>query len=157
VRIPALLAVAALCAACNPTSEDNFLQGRGLNPCIESIPACPNLYASCTLDVDSYARTTFPGAIRFMTPADPEVEIEVALYLMDQRDAGVSTQIYWNEPSCSDVYTYDSGGANLFEEAADQVVRKRMRVHQGGDHLVEIVTDMQAVSDVAVNLIEPGA
>jgi hypothetical protein len=153
----ALLALAALAAACNPTSEDNFLSGRGLSPCNQVIPACPGLWASCVLDVDNYARTTFPGAMRFMTRADPEVEIEVAMYLMDQRDAGVSTQIYWNEPSCSDVYTYDSGGANLFEDATDHVLRKRMKVHQGGDHLIEIITDMQSVTDVTIDLIEPGS
>jgi hypothetical protein len=151
-----LVTVAALAAGCNPTSEDSFLQGRGLNPCLEVIAACPGVWAKCVLDVDNYARTTFPGAIRFMAHADPEVEIEVAIYLMSQRDAGVSTQIYWNEPACSDVYTYDSGGANLFEEASDHVVRKRMRVHQGGDHLIEIVSDMQCISDVTVDLIEPG-
>ena len=152
----ALLVLSVLAAGCNPTSEDNFLQGRAQNPCIEVIPACPGVYASCTLDVDSYARTTFPGALRFMVTADPEVQIEVSFFLMDQRDAGVSTQIYWNEPACADVYTYDSGGANLFEEASDNVLSKTMRVHQGGDHLIEVVTDMQAVTDVAVDLIEPG-
>jgi len=155
---PILLALlAALCAACNPTSEDNFLAGRGQNPCLEVIPACPGQWAACVLDTGNYRRTTFPGAIRFMTRADPEVEIEVAMYLMDQRDAGVSTQIYWNEPACADAYTYDSGGANLFEEATDHVLRKRMRVHQGGDHLIEIVTDMQCIADVTIELIEPGS
>ena len=152
---PVFLVVLPALAGC-ASAQDVFEQGRGLAACDQVIPACPGLYAACVLDVDNFARTNFPGALRFMTTADPEVEIEVALYLHDQRDAGVSTQIYWNEPACTDVYSFDSGGRNLFEEASDHVLREKMKVHQGGDHLIEIITDMQCAASVEVDLIEPG-
>jgi hypothetical protein len=150
-------AAAALVAGCDPTSEAAFTAGRGFNPCEQVIPTCSGQYAGCVLDDQGYTRAIFPGAVRFLTPADPETEIEVRIYLSVQKDAGVETLVYWTEPSCSDVYTYDSQGLNLFAQAADHVIRFRHSVHEGGDHLVEVVTDMQAEVVIAPFVIEPGS
>jgi hypothetical protein len=152
-----LLVAATALGACNPSSEADFTSGRGFNPCQQVIPACSGQYAGCVLDDQGYTRAIFPGSVRFMTPADPETDIEVRVFLSVQRDAGVSTQVYWTEPACSDIYTYDSEGRNLFQDAADHVLRFRHSVHEGGDHLVEIVTDMQAEVIVAPFVIEPGS
>ena len=149
--------VAATLGGCDPSSEAAFTQGRGYHPCLEIIPACPGQYAACVLDEGNYTYADFPGDVSVMASANPEVEIEVLMYLSDQRDAGVSTLIYWNEPGCSDVYTYDSAGVNLFEDTPDHIIRERHIVHQGGQHLIEIISDMQAHVDLAIRLIEPGS
>ncbi|MBN1959374.1 MAG: hypothetical protein JW841_00380 [Deltaproteobacteria bacterium] len=158
-KIVTLLSVLFLIAisGCDPTSEAAFLQGRGYNPCIEVIPACPGQFAACMLDDDNYTYVDFPGSILFITNADKEVEIEVLMYLTQQEDAGTSTIIYWNEPGCSDVYTYDSAGRNLFAEADDHIIRERKKIYKGGGHLIEINSDMQAYVDLAVRIIEPGS
>jgi hypothetical protein len=155
VALAALIVVA--CAGCDPNSEDAFTQGRGYHPCFEVIPSCPGQYAACVLDDDNYTYADFPGSISFVTSADPEVEIEVMMYLTDQRDAGISTLIYWNEPGCTDVYSYDSAGRNLFQDANDHIIRERKTVRHGGEHLIEIISDMQAHVDLAVRRIEPGS
>jgi hypothetical protein len=157
-----LAAVASACLAvllggCDPSGEKAFLARRGENPCLERIQACPGETASCVLDDYSYTVADFPGSFRFLVEANSEDEIEVMLYLTDQRDAGISTYIYWNEPGCIDTYIFDSAGRNLFEEADDHVIREKRKVYDGGEHLIEIDSDMQAHTDIAIHVIEPGS
>lgn len=150
------LAFLLLLTACDPGSEDAFTQGRALDSCVQSINACPGQTATCVLDDNRFTRTQFPGSLSFMVEADPESEIEVLIYLSEQQDAGFSTRIYWYEPGCSDVYVYDSAGRDLFEEAEEtNIIQKKEKVYEGGEHLIEINSDMQAKVVVAVNVIEP--
>jgi hypothetical protein len=147
----------SLLGGCAPDSEDAFVAGRNLDPCIQALPACPGLYAGCALDEGNFTRQTLPGDIRFLVRADPETDIVIEMFLKNEHNAGVSTLIYWNEPGCSDVYTFDSGGRDLFEEADGHILRKSKRVHEGGLHLVEIVSDMQVDATIAVSLVEGGS
>lgn len=151
-----LVLLVATVAACDPGSEDAFTQGRAYDSCVQSINACPGQTATCVLDDKRFARTQFPGSINFMVEADPDSQIEVLIYLSDQRDAGFSTRIYWYEPGCSDVYVYDSAGRDLFEEAEEtHIIQKKEKIYEGGEHLIEINSDMQAKVVIAVNVIEP--
>ncbi len=147
----------SFCAAgCDPTSEGAFIAGRGYVTCLESLPACPGQSAACVLDGDSYTEKPFPGVFSFLVEAPAGAEIEVQIYLKEQRDAGLSTLIFWNEPGCSDVYTYDSRGEDLFLEAEEtKVIERREKIHEGGEHLVEINSDMQAHTLIGVDVIEP--
>ncbi len=157
-RPPASIAlvVLALAAACDAGSENAFIAQRGLDPCIQVLPACPGMRAECVLDDARYTRRTFPGDFRFLVRADALSRIEVLLFLSEQRDAGVDTRIDWNEPGCADVYTYESGGRNLFEEAEkDSTIRKSKTVYEGGEHLIEVISDMQAKVVIAVEVTEP--
>ena len=85
-----------------------------------------------------------------------EKKIEITFFFVTQRDAGLDTRILWYEPGCSDVYTYKSEGYNLFEEAEEtNTISRSETVFEGGDHLVEIFSDMQATVDIAVDVAVP--
>jgi len=157
-RSGAPLALCALLGAtsCSAGSAADFMSGRGLDPCIQALPACPGLRAECVLDDTRYTERTFPGDFRFLVRAEPDSKIEIDLYLTQQRDAGLTTRIDWNEPGCADVYTYDSGGRDLFAEAADtSIISKKQTIREGGEHLIEIQSDMQAKVLVGVRVFLP--
>jgi hypothetical protein len=143
-------------AGCYPGAEAEFIRDKALDACVQVIPACPGQYAACVLSDSRYAEVRFPGAFSFLVNADPESQIEVLIFLREQRDAGFDTRIYWNEPGCSDVYIYESQGRDLFDEAEDtSVIAKKEKVFDGGEHLIEIISDMQAKTLVTVDVIEP--
>lgn len=144
-------------AACGGGTEADFVQGRAENPCIQSLPACPGLFAACSLNDKNYARVTFPGTFSFLVDAEESYDIEVMVFFSDPRDAGRETQILWHEPGCTDVYVYDSAGRDLFDEARGTgFVSETEQVFESGEHLLEIISDMQADVIVAVNVIVPG-
>jgi hypothetical protein len=146
---------AAALAGCNAGSEAAFTSGRAYDPCIQVLPACPSLVAACVLDETRYTRRSFPGDFRFLVRADPEAKIEVLIFLAEQRDAGMATLIDWNEPGCADVYRYDSEGRNLFQEVEDtHLITKKQSVYEGGEHLIQIISDMQAKVDISVQVHE---
>ncbi len=144
--------------ACDPSSEEAFTRGKSIVPCVQHIPACPSLYASCELNETTFARVRFPSdsPFRFMVAARPEEIIVVTMFFVTQADAGLDTRILWYEPGCSDVYQYKSDGRNLFEEAEENntIVREKT-VFDGGDHLVEIFTDLQAETLIGVKVDVP--
>lgn len=163
MKTTATLAIAALLlfagAACDPNSLEAHVKGRSLVPCVQHIPACPSLYAACELNDTTYAQVRFPAdsPFRFMVAARPEEEIAVTLFFVTQADAGLDTRILWYEPGCSDVYVYESEGRNLFEEAEEtNSVTREETVYDGGDHLLEIFTDLQAETVVTVEVSVPG-
>jgi hypothetical protein len=144
-------------SACDPGSEAEFILGRSLDPCLQNLPACPGLFASCELNSTTYAQYPFPGTFRFFVETLPNEKIEITFFFVTQSDAGLDTRIYWYEPGCSDVHTYKSEGENLFLEAEETgTVTRSERVFEGGKHLIEIASDMQAVVDVAVRVTIPG-
>jgi hypothetical protein len=50
---------------------------------------------------------------------------------------------------------YSSEGRNIFEEAGEELVFARtQRIEEDGEHLIEILSDMQAEVLVRVNLQE---
>ncbi len=133
------------------------LSGRAEDPCIQSIPACPGLFAQCVLDPASYARVRFPGSFRFFANVEAGHEVEVVLYFADQRDSGIDTKIFWNEPGCTDIHEYKSQGLNLFVESEDTgVFTVRRQMIESGEHLIEVFSDMDADTLVTVNIHIPG-
>lgn len=140
-------------------SGDYIIAGRSQDPCLEEIPACPQTgFAECILDPRRYTERAFPGIFNFLVEVDANTEIEVVLLLAEQRDAGLQTQITWNEPGCSDSYSYESEGADLFAEARDTgLLMRKKEVLEDGEHLIEIDSDMQAWVLITVNYKDPDA
>jgi hypothetical protein len=158
--IAALLLVGVAAVACDPTSEDAFTVGKSLMPCLQNIPACAGLFATCELNSTTYAQQRFPddSPFRFLVAALPREKIEVVMFFVGQSDVGLDTRILWYEPGCSDVYTYKSDGENLFAEAEETgAISRKETVFEGGDHLVEIFSDMQALVDITVNVTVPAS
>lgn len=153
--ITPVLLLLALLSGCG--NGDYIISGRSENPCLETIPACPGRYAECVLDPGSYAEREFPGQLTFLVDVEAEHDLEVVLFFAEQRDTGFETSIEWNEPGCADAYFYDSQGADLFAEAkGTSVITRTQKLQETGEHLVEILSDMQALVLVTVNIIVPG-
>lgn len=152
-----LLTAAPLLIACDPNSEGAFRAGRSVDPCIESIPACPNEFAQCILDEGVLAEFEFPGVFKFLADARPDDRIQVEIFFLQQQDSGLFTEIAWHEPGCSDLYIWDSEGRNIFD-LVDQrnVFSERKRIFEGGEHLVTIDSDMVARTLIRIEIIEPG-
>lgn len=154
----AFFSAAVLLASCDPNSESAFTQGRSAVPCIQSINACPDQEAACTIDNTTFARRRFPddSPFAFMVAAPPDHTIEVLLFFATEEDAGIDTRIFWYEPGCSDVYVYKSEGEDLFEEAEEtNYVSRSQKIYEGGDHLIEIHSDLRADVLVTVDVIVP--
>ena len=80
------------------------------------------------------------------------------MFFLSTADAGLDTRILWYEPGCSDVYEYVSDGDNLLGEAEEtNTVMRDKKVLDPGDHLIEIFTDHQAETLIAVEVEIPGA
>jgi hypothetical protein len=153
--------LAALLASCDPGSESAFTAGRSLVPCLQNIPVCPDFFARCEMNSTTYAQVRFPddSPFAFLVSALPREKIEVSLYWVTQNDAGLDTRILWYEPGCSDVYKYTSDGLNLFEdtEHTNDIFTVDETVFEGGDHPIEINSDMRGIVDIAVRVLVPGS
>jgi len=127
-------------------------------PCDQNIPACAGLFAACTLNSTTYAQIMLPDAspFRFLAAALPNEDIELTFFFVTEEDVGLNTEIDWNEPGCSDMQSYESHGDDLFNEAKDtNTITRKKAVFEGGDHLIEVFTDMRAVVDITVDVTEP--
>ncbi|MEZ4273515.1 MAG: hypothetical protein R3C68_19390 [Myxococcota bacterium] len=148
-----LLAMLVVASACSPSLEEAFRKGRGLRGCFSTLNACPGLFASCVLDNDSYAEKQFPGSLRFLVDADEDDTVEVSFFFVTQRDPGLSTRIFWNEPGCSDQQVYDSEGRDIFFEAGNELIFRQSKImRKDGEHLIEVFSDAQAEVLVVVNV-----
>lgn len=145
-------------SACDPGSEKAFIRGKSEVACLQNIPACPGLFASCQLDGASYTQKRLPDdtPFRFLVAALPNERIEILMFFVSQSDSGLDTRIMWYEPGCSDVVIYKSEGANLFKDFEDTGIFSHTEtVYDGGDHLIEIFSDMQAVVDITAVVSVP--
>jgi hypothetical protein len=158
---PVAMGLAAiLLAGCDPGSEAAFTAGRSRLACLRNISVCPDFFARCEMNSTTYAQVRFPdeSPFVFLVSALPEEKIEIEMYWVTPYDAGLDTRIYWYEPGCEDVYEFKSEGRNLFQESEDtNIFTVAKRVFEGGDHPIEINTDMRAVVDIAVRTIVPGS
>lgn len=156
----AAIAAATLAPGCTPTAEERFTERRSFDPCVQAIPACPPLFAACVLDDARYARQRFPEAapFRFAVYAEALDTIEVRLFFAEQQTPGLVTDLYWNEPGCSDAYHEGSDGRDLFAEAERLgYIRREAQVLEEGFHLIELFTDMTAEVLIAVSVVRPEA
>ncbi len=150
----ALIAV----AACDPNSSRAFQSGRSQNPCTATIPACAETSANCELDEAQYIEQRFPGNVAFLVQARAEDEIKVELFVQNVLDVGQQTIIYWNEPGCSDFYAWDSQGRDFVAESRDtNVYSETRRVHEPGQHLIEVFSDLNGVLLIGIDIIEAGS
>jgi len=155
-----VFAAAALVTSCDPGSESAFTANRSLVPCLQNVPVCPDFFARCEMNSTTYAQIRLPddSPFTFLVSALPREKIEVSLFWVTQNDAGLDTRILWYEPGCSDVYKYTSDGLNLFEASEEtNIFTVDETVFEGGDHPVEINSDLRGVVDIAVRVLVPGS
>jgi len=156
MRTTLLLTTSILLVACEEISEEAFTAGKSEEACIQVIPACPDRTAACKLDSSRYARVQFPNDFAFLVDANPDDIVEVQMFFSTQRDAGLQTLIEWNEPGCTEIQRFDSQGRNIFQEAGDRrTFSERRAVFEGGEHLIEIISDMQSDALITVDVRFP--
>jgi len=133
------------------------LKGRAENPCLQSLPACPNIRAACVLDPFSYGRARLPGGFNFIVDLEAGNKLTVLMFFAEERSPGLDTQILWHEPGCNlPPKEYRSEGLNLFDASEGGGVFSETRtLTRDGEHLIEIVSDMQAEVLVTVELPQP--
>lgn len=154
IELASAVVLVAMVTGCG--GGDATISGRAENPCLQTIPACPGVFAQCVIDPNSYARVRFPGSMRFLAEVDAGFTLEVHLLFAEQREPGEDTKIYFHEPGCTDLQLYESLGDNLFFESEDTgVFTESVVVEKDGEHLIEILTDMQAEALITVDFIPP--
>lgn len=149
VRCAALLS-AGLLGAC--ADDSSFTLGRDEEACVGNVPTACTLAAGCVLDEGHFLTGKFPSARRFVVRAPGGSTIRIGILLTDQRAPGTELVVTVHEPGCNDRYTWDSAGRDLFRLAdANGVVVIPATVRQGGDHLVEFVSDAYCAYTLALN------
>jgi hypothetical protein len=137
---PGLVVALALACACQETSV--FTQGRELQICEDSIPSACGAMARCVLDRDHYLEGRFPGAQRFAIHTTGETELKFDILLEERHSPGTSLRLQVFEPTCTEKSLYDSAGKDIFQDVGnDGVLSIPVRVHEAGDHLVELSAD----------------
>jgi hypothetical protein len=141
---------------CTFGSEAAFYGQRTLDTCDAEIPVC-NTTAGCRLvEEDTYTEGEFPGLKQMVVPTEGEAIIRVEVYWREQLGPGADTEILWNEPACVEVFSYQSQGANVFEDTdAHGVFVQEKRVFRRGDHLVEIRSDATGSYLIRTTVLTP--
>jgi hypothetical protein len=157
LRLIPLFVIAALAAGCSPNSSHAFTSGRSSNLCTQNIPACADTSASCELDSTQYIDFRFPGDVTFLVQSRAEDDIQVELYIKTVVDVGQQTVIYWNEPGCSDYYSWESKGEDWVAESRESnIFSQRKTMHQPGEHLIEVNSDLNGELLIGINVLQPG-
>jgi hypothetical protein len=134
-----------LSAACSD-AESVFTNGRAQVRCDGTLPVC-STSAGCVLDDTNFAQSAFQlgGTTRVIVRTAGPADLEVALFFRTEESPGTDTEISWYEVGCSQSYTAQSAGRDVFVEAGtDRVFKRSQKVTTAGDHLVEIFSDAQA-------------
>jgi hypothetical protein len=123
-----------------PTFED-FIDGAQHDPCMANAPVCQTT-AGCVMDETKYIEGHFPGFINFIVNTTANATIVVRIFFETRGHPGEDTEIIWYEPGCSEAYSYESAGVDIFEIAGeDRVFEQEQTVLQEGSHLVDVYSD----------------
>ncbi len=157
LRLIPLFFIVGFAAACDPNSSRAFLSGRSQNLCTQNIPACADSSANCEVDSTQYIDQRFPGDVTFLVNTRAGDEIQVELYIKAVVDVGQETIIYWNEPGCSDYYSWDSKGEDFVSESKDtNIFSQTKTMQEPGDHLIEINSDLNGELLIGIDVLQPG-
>jgi hypothetical protein len=124
------------------SNESFFTLGRDRTVCEDSIPTACGATARCVLDTGHYLDGEFPSARRFIVRTMGESDLKFEIYLDNRHAPGTSLRLEVSEPSCNEKATFDSAGADIFREAAeDGIIAMPIHTTRPGDHLVELSSD----------------
>ncbi len=134
-------ALLSLGTACGLGTEGAFIDGRDLDLCADTIPACSGT-AGCRLGPNNYLETRFPGAIQFLVSAPAEAVITVSIFFRETRATGSDHSIEFNEPGCFDQQVWRPRSDDLFKLAnRDRILEVPQQVFLEGEHLVTVFSD----------------
>lgn len=127
------------------SDERLFTEGRLQALCNEAMSMCSE-YASCRLDDETYARSTFPGGIRaIVNNQHGDEELIVRLLLTEPIADGTELHVELLASDCGRVDDVRLQDVNLFEEAGDdRTFEFHLEFHGEGDHLLSVFSDMNA-------------
>ena len=139
-----LLAAVLLLPACQ-TSQDEFANGRLEKFCDGSIPICA-VQAACIVGGTDFLNADFPGGQRFIVQANPlDNHLVVRVFFNEMVYPGTEFLLKVYGPGCATVEVEQVLDVDLFERAGDdRTVTFLLPIHEKGDHLVEVFSDMAA-------------
>ncbi len=138
----ALLLATTAVTAVSCSLSDTFTADHTLVTCTENIPAACGANAHCTLESDQYLEGTFPGSNTFIVTTNGPATINFQLLLTAEKSSGTDLSLLVYEPNCSDQYSFDTNGRDIFGLLDSQgVLTIPITVQLPGDHWVGFDSD----------------
>jgi hypothetical protein len=129
--------------------------GRTLDVCETNLPPACGAAPRCVLTDSTYISGQFPGGRAFVAQTTGPAKLTIDILLSDEKTAGTELLVKVHEANCSDVYTWDSDGRDLFRLAdQDGVLEIPIAVQSAGDHPIEIIADAYCDYDLVVQVDE---
>lgn len=140
-----------LLAACGDGSL--LTQGRTLDVCQTNLPPACGAAPRCVLTDGTYLTGQFPGGRAFIARTNGPATLKIQILLSNEKSAGTELLVKVHEANCSDVYTWDSAGRDLFRVAdQDGVLIIPIKVEKMGDHPIELVGDAYCNYELVVEV-----
>ena len=135
------------------TSQDEFASGRLEKFCDGTIPICA-VQAACIIGNTDYLDADFPGGQRFIVQAnDLDNHLVARIFFNEMIYPGTEFLLKVYGPGCSSIETEQVLDVDLFERAGDdRTVTFLLPIHEKGDHLVEVFSDMAAKYLMTIDL-----
>lgn len=125
--------------------ESVFTDGRLEDLCNGAIPVC-DLQASCMLTNEEYYRGSFPGGFYVFVRSNAESNrIMVRFLLTEMLYPGTELHVIVRTPDCGHIEEEHILDRDIFDFAGDdRIIDFDIPLPGKGDHLVEVVSDMNA-------------
>jgi hypothetical protein len=138
-------------AACGGP-RDAFIEGRVLDECSASWPACDRI-TGCILGTQSYSEGRFPGDGKFIVQLAEPSTVTLSFLLEDVHGAGEETVMLFHEERCRSRVRVAVGGKAFITEAENVGWFSRSADLTGeGDHLIEFNSDASTTYLVKVDV-----
>jgi len=135
------------------SSQDEFASGRLEKFCDGTIPICA-VQAACIVEKTDYLDADFPGGQRFIVQANElDSQLVARLFFNEMIYPGTEFLLKVYGPGCSTIETEHLLDVDLFERAGDdRTVTFLLPIHEKGDHLIELFSDMAATYLMTIDL-----
>lgn len=127
------------------SQEEEFTEGRLETLCDGALPVC-SLRAGCLLDSENFTRGRFPGSREVIVHAPVvESQLRVRLLFTEQVYPGTELLVQVHGPGCSTLEQVSLVDVDIFRRAGqDRILDFTLPLHEKGDHLLEVFSDMSA-------------
>ena len=148
-----VLAIVAIFVGCG--GGDSVLTfDKTLDPCEEDLPPACGTAPRCLLNASHYVNGKFPGGRQFVVHTKGAAKLNIQIQLTQQRSPGTDLVVKVFESDCSNTYSWDSAGRDLFRIAdQDGIIIIPIDVSREGDHPITLTTDAYSGYTLAVEVI----
>lgn len=145
-------ALALLASGCG-SRRDQFIDGRTLDTCNQSWPAC-GAVAGCLLGPQTYAEGRFPGDGKFIVQIAEPSTVTLSVFVDDVGAAGIETAFKFWEGACTSNTRISIDGKDYVSESENiGFVSRSVDLTSVGDHLIEYRSDSQSTYVIKVDVV----